>query len=139
MKLSGIEIRNQFNTWLIAWNDHDLNGVMDFMHDDIIFNSWSGAIISGKTALTKSWERWFSDHQNFKFTLEDLIIDENEQKMSFSWELDWPSFEKKYSGKREKRKGVDVLLLKEGKIYKKNTYSKTTLQIDSLKVRLQAL
>jgi len=139
MKLSGIEIRNQFNTWLIAWNDHDLNGVMDFMHDDIIFNSWSGAIISGKTALTKSWERWFSDHQNFKFTLEDLIIDENEQKMSFSWELDWPSFEKKYSGKREKRKGVDVLLLKEGKVYKKNTYSKTTLQIDSLKVRLQAL
>ena len=139
MKLSGIEIRNQFNTWLIAWNDHDLNGVMDFMHDDIIFNSWSGAIISGKTALTKSWERWFSDHQNFKFTLEDLIIDENEQKMSFSWELDWPSFEKKYSGKREKRKGVDVLLLKEGKIYKKNSYSKTTLQIDSLKVRLQAL
>jgi len=139
MKLSGIEIRNQFNTWLIAWNDHDLNGVMDFMHDDIIFNSWSGAIISGKTALTKSWERWFSDHQNFKFTLEDLIIDENEQKMSFSWELDWPSFEKKYSGKREKRKGVDVLLLKEGKIYKKNSYSKTTLQIDSLKVGLQAL
>lgn len=139
MKLSKTEIRHQFDVWLIAWNAHDLNGVMDFMHDDIIFNSWSGTIISGKTALIKSWERWFSDHQNFKFILEDIIIDEMEQKMAFSWELNWPSFEKKYLGKLEKRKGVDILLLKEGKIYKKNTYSKTTLQIDSLKIELYAI
>lgn len=139
MKLSETEIRNQFNAWLVAWNDHDLNGVMNFMHKDIIYNTWSGSIICGKTALTNTWQRWFNDHGNFKFTLEDLLIDEKQQKMSFSWELDWPSFEKKYYGKREKRKGVDILILKEGKIYKKDTYSKTTLQIDSLKVGLHAL
>ena len=89
--------------------------------------------------LKKSWQRWFNNHGNFKFTLEDLFIDEIEQKVMFSWELDWPSSEKNYLDKREKRKGVDILCLKDDKIYIKNTYTKTTLEIDSVKVSMYAL
>ena len=139
MRLSRSEIGEQFNKWLGAWNEHDLEGVMEFMHEEIIFNSWNGSSVCGKVMLKKSWQRWFDNHGNFKFILEDLFIDETEQKMMFSWELEWPSPEKNYSGKREKRKGVDILCLKDGKIHIKNTYSKTTLEIDSVKVSMYAL
>lgn len=139
MRLSRVDISDRFGKWLCAWNEHDLEGVMQFIHDEIIFSSWNGSAIAGKPALQKVWQRWFADHGNFTFVLEDFFIDEPEQKMLFSWELDWPSPEKNYTGKREKRKGVDILSLKDGKIYRKNTYSKTLLEIDSVKVGMYAL
>lgn len=137
--MSRSEIYEQFTKWLGAWNEHDLEGVMEFMHEQVIFNSWNGSSVCGKSMLKKSWQRWFNNHGNFKFILEDFFIDEIEQKMMFSWELDWPSPEKNYFGKREKRKGVDILCLKDDKIYIKNTYSKTLLAIDSVKVSMYAL
>ena len=68
-----------------------------------------------------------------------FLIDEAEQKMTFTWELEWPSFEKNYAGKPEKRRGVDILYLKEGKIYKKNTYSKTIIEIEGKKISLNTI
>ena len=139
MNLSRAEILQQFNTWLIAWNEHDLDRVMEFIHEDIIFENWDDSIISGKIPLKRSWSTWFRNHGNFKFIFEDILIDEAEQKMTFTWKLQWPSLEKNYFGKQEKRRGVDILYLKEGKIYKKNTYSKTTLEIDSVPVHMFAV
>lgn len=138
MNLSRVEIQTHFDQWLTAWNEHKLEGVMKFMHDDIVFDNWNGRAIAGKTALAKSWQAWFLHHGNFQFTTEDIFIDEKEQKITFSWLLEWPSFEKKYVGKAEKRRGVDLLYLKEGKIYRKNTYSKTVIEIDEKKVSLYA-
>ena len=138
MSLSGTEIKFHFDEWLNAWNDHNLDGVMKFIHEEIIFDNWNGRIISGKAALEKSWSAWFMHHGNFKFYKEDVFIDEKEQKMTFTWLLEWPSFEKNFTGKAEKRRGVDILYLKEGKIYRKNTYSKTVIEIDEKKVSLNA-
>ena len=139
MNLSRTEMSNRFEEWLKAWNDYNLDGVKKFIHDEIIFDNWNGRIISGKINLEESWATWFAHHGNFKFTKDDISIDEEEQKMTFSWELKWPSFEKKFAGKPEKRRGVDILYLKEGKIYKKNTYSKTVIDIDGKKVLLNAV
>ena len=138
MNLSRVEILRHFNVWLTAWDEHDLDGVMEFMHEDIVFENWNGAIVSGKSALQKSWAPWFIHHGNFKFIKEDIFIDEQEQKMTFQWRLEWLSFEKKYLGKQEIRRGIDVLHLREGKICKKFSYSKTTVQIDSIPVTLYA-
>ena len=138
MNLSRVEMQWHFDQWLVAWNEHNIEGVMKFIHDDIVFDNWNGWIISGKIALEKSWKAWFMHHGNFKFIQEDILIDEAEQKMTFTWLLEWPSFEKNYIGKPEKRRGVDILYLKEGKIYKKNTYSKTVIEIDSKQITMFA-
>lgn len=138
MNLSRAEILSRFNVWLMAWNEYDLDGVMELMHEDIVFENWDGSVISGKTALTRSWAMWFR-HRDFKFVQEDLFIDEEAQKIAFTWHLEWPSPEKKYSEKKEIRRGVDILHLLEGKIDKKNTYSKTTLEINSVPVSLCAV
>ena len=73
MNLSRTEMTNRFEEWLKAWNDHDLNGVMKFIHDEISFDNWNGRIISGKINLEKSWSTWFAHHGNFKFIKEDVF------------------------------------------------------------------
>lgn len=138
MRLSRPEIMDQFNCWLNSWNEHDLEGVMDFMHENIFFENWNGSNVSGKELLKKSWKRWFENHGDFKFSTEDLFIDEQEQKIAFSWKLEWPSLERNYLGKPEIRRGMDILHLENGKIRTKTTYSKTLLQIKDRLITLIA-
>lgn len=136
MNLSKNEILPLFNDWLIAWNEHDLDGVMKLMHQDIVFENWTGVKIEGKNTLRRSWTPWFLNHGNFKFIQEDLFFDENEQKMLFMWRLEWPSAFKPFMGKQEIRRGVDVLYFMDGKIIQKLTYSKTTVQIEGSPIQL---
>jgi hypothetical protein len=130
MKLTTPEINLIFNDWLDAWNKHDLEGVMCLFHDDIVFDNWTGVKIVGKESLQKVWTPWFQNHGNFIFKEEDVFFDENEQKMLFMWKLEWPSLLKTYLGKPEIRRGVDVLYFRNGKIFQKHSYSKTTIRID---------
>jgi len=130
MSLSREEIKNAMKEWNLAWDNHDLEGVMKLFHDEVLFENWTGGKAVGKEALRKAWTPWFANHGGFRFTEEDTFIDEKEQKLLYRWELSWPSLEKSYEGKPEKRRGVDVIHFKDGKIIKKMTYSKTTLEID---------
>lgn len=138
MNLVKSEMQNHVRVWLQAWNNHDLDGVMDLMHEDVVFENWTGVMITGKKSLYRAWFPWFLHHGNFTFTLEDIFVDELEQKALFSWQLNWPSLEKIYKGKPESRRGVDVLHFVDGKIHKKCSYSKTTIVIDSCPVVLNA-
>lgn len=130
MNLTTPEIKLIFKEWLIAWNEHDLEGVMNLFHEDIVFENWTGVKIAGKKLLQQAWTPWFLNHGNFKFIEEDVFFDEKEQKMLFMWKLEWPSLIKPYLGKSEVRRGVDVLHFKDGKIIQKHSYSKTTIRID---------
>lgn len=138
MILAKEEIRTAMIQWESAWNNHDINGVMDLFHEDIFFDHWHGTTIQGKEALHQAWAPWFSNHGGFKFTTEDLFIDETEQKVLYRWLIEWPSLEKGFAGEPEKRRGVDVMQFKDGKIIQKLTYSKTTIEINGKKVRLSA-
>ena len=130
------ELRNIFAEWNSAWNKHDLDTVMDLFHEDILFDNWTGGTAKGKAALKDAWTGWFKSHGNFKFTDEDVFIDETEQKILYRWILEWPSMERGEKGKVERRRGVDVLHFKDSKIIKKLTYSKTTIEIDGIQKRL---
>ena len=123
------EIEKALKEWNIAWDNHDLDGVMALFHGDVTFENWSGAKVKGKEALREAWQPWFENHGNFRFVEEETFIDEKEQKVLYRWTLEWPSFEKGYEGKFEKRRGADIIHFKDGKIINKFTYSKTTIEI----------
>ena len=108
------------------------------MHEEVNFENWNVDTIIGKDFLQKAWTPWFIHHGNFKFLKEDIFIDEPQQIIGFSWKLEWPSFEKKYLGKEEIRRGMDVIHLKDGKIFKKITYSKTFIEVESKVINLSA-
>ena len=136
MPLSKREIKNALKQWNLAWDNHDLEGVMKLFHDEVFFENWTGGKAIGKEALRKAWAPWFANHGGFRFTEEDTFIDEEEQKVLYRWQLEWPSFEKGCEGRPEKRRGVDVFHFKDGKIIKKLTYSKTTIEIEGERVPL---
>ena len=138
MVLSKKEILKALAKWNQAWDDHDLDGVMALFHPRIVFENWTGGKAEGIEALRKAWEPWFKNHGGFRFIGEDTFVDEAAQKVLYEWTLDWPSSEKGYQGKREKRRGLDVMHFQDGKIIRKSTYCKTTLEIDGKRIKLAA-
>jgi ketosteroid isomerase-like protein len=132
------EIKKLLEDWNQAWDRHDLEGVMSLFQEDIVFENWTGGTVQGKGALRQAWEPWFRNHGGFRFVGEDLFIDEAAQKVLYQWCLEWPSPEKGFEGKPEKRRGVDVIHFRQGKIHRKFTYAKTTLEIDGKRVKLSA-
>ncbi len=134
--LSREEIKKVLNKWNQAWDKHDLDGVMELFHKDIVFENWTGGKAQGKEALRQAWKPWFDNHGNFRFTGEDTFIDEVEQKVLYQWQLDWPSTEKGYEGKPERRRGLDILHFQNGQLIRKSTYAKTTIEIDGKRVKL---
>jgi ketosteroid isomerase-like protein len=138
MLLTREEIKNALKEWNLSWDNHDLEGVLKLMHDEVLFENWTGGEVSGKEALKKAWASWFTNHGGFRFIEEETFIDEKEQKVLFRWQLVWPSLERGYEGKPEKRRGVDVLHFQDGKIIKKLTYSKTTVEIEGERFPLRA-
>jgi len=137
MLLSREEIEDTLQRWNAAWDNHDLEEVMRFFHDDILFENWTGGRALGKEALRKAWTPWFENHGGFRFMEEDTFIDEKEQKVLYRWLLEWPSFERGYEGKWEKRRGIDIMHFQDGKIIKKLTYSKTTIEIEGERLPLR--
>lgn len=138
MKLSRLAIRNVLLDWYRAWNRHDLDAVMQLFHDDVLFENWTGARAQGKEALRRAWAPWFASHGGFEFKEEDTFIDETAQKALYRWTLEWSSRERGFEGGRERRRGVDVLHFRNGKIIKKISYSKTGIEIDNKRVSLHA-
>ena len=109
---------------------------MALFHAEILFENWTGGKAEGRENLRRAWADWFASHGGFRFIEEETFIDELQQKVLYRWQLEWPCLEKGYEGKPEKRRGVDVLHFKDGKIFQKLTYSKTTIEIDGKRVRL---
>lgn len=139
MLLSKSDMLTAIKTWLKAWDEYCLDGVMALMHEDVVFENWTGVAIVGKQALRRAWAPWFVRHGNFKFIFEDIFVAEDEQKALFQWRLEWPSLEKSVKGQAEIRSGVDVLHFRDGKIYKKYSYSKTTLTIAGVPTQLSVV
>ena len=136
--LSRDDIKKALTKWNLAWDNHDLDGVMELFHDDVLFENWTGGQAKGKENLRKAWASWFENHGGFRFIEEETFIDAEQQKALYRWQLGWPSLEKGFEGRSEKRRGVDVFHFRDGKIIQKLTYSKTTIEIDGQRVRLLA-
>ncbi len=129
MTLSREEMQRAIEAWNLAWERYDLEEVLSLMDDDILFDNWTGGRAKGKEALRQAWRPWFAQG-GFRFIHEDLFIDEAQQKVLFRWRLEWPCREKGFEGKMEKRRGVDVMHFKDGRMIDKLTYAKTTVEID---------
>ena len=66
--LSRNEIKEALTRWNRAWDQHDLDGVMELFHEDILFENWTGAKVRGKQALRHAWKPWFGNHRGFRRT-----------------------------------------------------------------------
>ena len=136
MQLKRAQIDAKLHQWNLAWNRYDFEAVMALFHEEVVFEHWTGARVVGKIALHQAWAPWFEQNDGFQFFTEDIFIDEFAQKALYHWRLEWPSREKGIENKPERRCGVDVLHFENGKIIRKMTFSKTTIEIDGKRCRL---
>jgi ketosteroid isomerase-like protein len=134
--LSRSQIMDALRAWNRSWDEHDLDGVMALLHEEVLFDNWTGGTVKGREALRKAWGPWFSNHGHFRFHEEETFVDETDQKVLYRWRLEWPSMEKGFEGRPEIRRGVDVMHFQDGKIVRKLTYCKTTVEIDGARVKL---
>ncbi len=135
--LSRKEIEELLQGWLTAWNDHDLEGVIELFHDEVIFDNWHGETVRGKRALRAAWSGWFDNHGGFRFESLGNIIDADSQEAVFRWKLEWPCREEPFEGEREAREGLDILHFRGGLIDLKLTYTKAAVQVGGKKIKMR--
>ena len=105
-----------------ALNRHDVAGMMQLMSDDCVFENThpapDGTKYSGKEAVTRFWQDFFSESPDAHLTIEDIF------GMGFRcvmlWRYDWVD----EAGEKGHVRGVDVYQVKEGLICEKLSYVK---------------
>jgi len=105
-----------------AFNRHDVAGMMQLMSDDCVFENThpapDGTIYSGKEAVTRFWQDFFSESPQAHIKIEDIF------GMGFRcvmrWRYDWVD----NAGEKGHVRGVDVYLVKDGLIREKLSYVK---------------
>jgi hypothetical protein len=72
-------------SWVEAWNAHDLEGVLDHFADDVVFTSpvaerlieGSGGVIRGKAALRDYWREGLRRIPDLRFELLGVYLGRN--------------------------------------------------------------
>lgn len=75
------DLQSFAKAWCAAWNDHDLDRVLEHFHDDAVFTSpvaasllpHTGGRIEGKAALRAYWEEGLRRIPDLHFTIEYLF------------------------------------------------------------------
>ena len=116
---STIEVINQFND---AFNRHDVQAVMALMTEDCIFEntypSPDGERFEGQEAVRQYWQEFFGSSPNALFQTEELFVHEN--RCVVRWRYTWTNVD----GSPGHVRGVDVLLVRDGKVAEKLAYVK---------------
>src|SRR5262245_33860131 len=108
--------RNLLQAFGDAWNSHDLDRALDLVTDDIVFESTGpapdGVRAEGRSAVRTAWQPIFDDRAS-RFDVEELVIagDRAVQRWSYHWADGHV-------------RGVDVFVLRDGKVAEKLSYVK---------------
>jgi ketosteroid isomerase-like protein len=113
------EVINRFNA---AINQHDVDTAMALMTDDCVFENTypppDGERYEGQKAVRAFWEDFFRSSSHAAFQTEEMITCAN--RCVVRWRYDWTDADRKAGHIR----GVDVFLMRDGKIAEKLSYVK---------------
>jgi len=106
-----------------AFNRHDVEGMMQLMSDDCVFENTSpapdGTAYSGKEAVTQFWQGFFRESPQAHIEIEEAFGLGN-NRCVMRWRYSWVSS----TGKKGHVRGVDIFKLKDGLICEKLSYVK---------------
>ncbi len=114
-----LAVINAFND---ALNRHDIDAVMALMTDDCLFENTSpapdGERYTGKDAVRGFWQRLIESSPDASFDLEELFA--SRDRATQRWRYTWTD----ENGNQGHIRGVDVFLLRDGKVAEKLAYVK---------------
>jgi ketosteroid isomerase-like protein len=113
------DVIDRFNK---AFNEHDVDGVMALMTDDVIFDSTGpapdGELFEGAAAVRGFWERFFGGSPGAFFDAEDVFAADDRCTVRWVFTFD------KNDPKSGHVRGVDVFKVRDGKVSEKLCYVK---------------
>ncbi len=120
--MTRVELAELVREFTDAFNREDLDGVIDYMGDDAVYDEFNGHRAEGAAAIRKAFEPQFAGKfGTIRFRQEDLIVDVEARSAMISWTYTLETTER-FGGWR----GLDLLFFNEaGKIVRKETYAKT--------------
>ncbi len=107
-----------------AWNRHDVDGLMSFMHDDCVFEASAGgeacgARHAGREAVAKTFAAAWSTVRDAQWENDRHFVHGDFGVSQWTFTGTAPD------GSRIETDGVDVFTFKDGKILVKNAFRKT--------------
>ena len=104
-----------------AFNRHDTEAVASLLTDDTVFEDTSpapdGKRLEGKTAVIEFWRGWFARNPDAQFETEEIIV--SGDRAVVRW-----VYHKVRNGQPWHLRGVDVFVVREGKVAAKLAYVK---------------
>jgi len=104
-----------------AFNRHDVEGVMNLMTADCIFENTNpppdGARLAGAAEVRAYWQKFFTANPDAHFEVEDMIVAGD--RCVVRW-----IYHKTKEGKPWHLRGVDVFRVRDGKVSEKLSYVK---------------
>ena len=104
-----------------AFNRHDVDGVMDCMTDDCVFENTrpapDGTRLEGAEVVRRYWEEFFARSPDARFETEEVFAAGD--RCVVRWRYRWVR-----EGKAGHVRGVDLFRVRDGKISEKLSYVK---------------
>lgn len=105
-----------------ALNQGDVNGMMNLMSEDCVFENTSpapdGSLYRGKVSVRRFWEHFFRESHHPSIQVEEIFACDNRGIMR--WIYTWMD----NTGMAHHIRGIDVYLIRDGLIAKKLSYVK---------------
>ena len=105
-----------------AFNRHDVEGMMQLMSDDCVFENTDpapdGTVYSGKEAVTQFWQNFFRESPHAHIEIEEIFG--MGKRCVMRWIYNWED----ETGKKGHVRGVDIFQVREGLITEKFSYVK---------------
>ena len=105
-----------------AFNRHDIEGMMQLMSDDCIFENTNpapnGTTYSGKETVTQFWQNFFRESPHAHIEIEEIFG--MGKRCVMRWIYNWED----ETGKKGHVRGVDIFQVREGLITEKFSYVK---------------
>jgi ketosteroid isomerase-like protein len=116
----------QLKQFAQAWNDHDINALMRFMHPDCAFETWMGPLVcgtrySGYEDVRKGYSKAWQDFPDAKWSHDKHFVS-GDRGLS-----EWIFTGTHVNGQSVEVLGCDVFTFKDGKILLKNSFRKNRL------------
>lgn len=116
---SAIRVVLEFNQ---AFNRHDVDGMMQLMSEDCIFEGTSpppdGAVYEGKDAITRYWGDFFRESLQANIKIEEIFS--SGYRCIMRWRYEWVDPE----GEEGHLRGVDIFNVENDLISEKLSYVK---------------
>jgi predicted SnoaL-like aldol condensation-catalyzing enzyme len=105
-----------------AFNRHDVNGMMEYMSEDCLFENThpapDGTVYKGKQVVMRFWQEFFEQSPQAQIEIEEIFG--LGERCVMRWKYSWVDAQ----GKKGHVRGVDVFRVRDGLICEKLSYVK---------------